>query len=90
MDTPKSYLTAEEREALLREGGMNLVYLAESQEAGRAGDEDTAWEWLKLANLPATALSIIKRNVGSQFVRDMGLNTAPAEAAYGPGWLDRA
>lgn len=89
MDTPKSYLPAEEREALLREGGMNLVYLAESEEAGRAGDEDTAWAWLKLAELPATALSIVKRVAGSQFVRDMGLNTAPADAVYGPGWLDR-
>lgn len=29
----KSYLSAEEREKLLRESGMNLVYLAEGQEA---------------------------------------------------------
>lgn len=37
----KSYLLdQEEREALLREGGMNVVYLAESQAAGRAGDEE--------------------------------------------------
>jgi hypothetical protein len=45
-ETPPSYLSPEEREALLREGGRDLVYLAESQETGHAGDEETAWAWL--------------------------------------------
>jgi len=43
---PKSYLLdQEEHEALLREGETDLLYLAESQEAGRAGDEEAAWAW---------------------------------------------
>jgi len=86
---PKSYLSPEEREALFREGGMNLVYGAESQEAGSAGDDDAAWAWLALAELPAHALMYLKQSRGAQFIRDGGFNTTKADAAYGAGWLDR-
>jgi len=86
---PKSYLPAEEREALLREGGMNLVYLAESQEAGQAGDEDTAWAWLSKAELASYSLKRLKKHYGPQFIREMGFNTRKADEAYGAGWLDR-
>ncbi|MEJ7138930.1 hypothetical protein [Amphibiibacter pelophylacis] len=88
--TPISYLPSGEREALLREGGMNLVYLAESQEAGRAGDEDSAWAWLCFAELTAQSLLGLKRRAGAQFIREKGLNTASADTAFGEGWLDRA
>ncbi|MDR1162858.1 MAG: hypothetical protein LBM17_03350 [Candidatus Accumulibacter sp.] len=87
--TPKSYLPAEEREAILREGGMNLVYLIESQKAGKAGDEETAWAWLALADIPAYSLMACKDVLGADFIRKVGLRTAPADAAYGPGWLDQ-
>jgi hypothetical protein len=90
MTTPKSYLSNDERDTLMREGGMDLVYLAESQEAGRAGDEKTAWAWLKFVELPAHTLLGLKNRAGSQFIRDMGLRTVQADAAYGSGWLDRA
>jgi hypothetical protein len=89
-EPPRSYLPPEEREALLREGGMDLVYLAESQEAGHAGDEETAWAWLSLAALPAHTLMGLKNRRGVQFIRDKRLNTASADTAYGAGWLDRA
>ncbi|PKP67746.1 MAG: hypothetical protein CVT83_07885 [Alphaproteobacteria bacterium HGW-Alphaproteobacteria-5] len=88
MSTPKSYLPVKEREALLREGGMNLVYLAESQEAGRAGDEDTAWAWLSFAELSAQTLLSLKRRTSGQFIREKNLRTTRADAAYGPGWMD--
>ncbi|MDR1274870.1 MAG: hypothetical protein LBL72_00535 [Candidatus Accumulibacter sp.] len=87
--TPKSYLPAEEREAILREGGMNLVYLIESQEAGNAGDEEAAWAWMALAELPPTALMMIKKWNGPDYIRNMGFRTDRADAAYGPGWLDQ-
>lgn len=87
--TPKSYLPAEERDALLQEGGMNLVYLSESQEAGRAGDEETAWAWLRIAELSATSLKMLKAWNGAQFIRDMGFRTNKADAVFGAGWLDR-
>jgi len=87
---PKSYLSQEERDALLREGGMNLVYGAESQEAERAGDGDAAWAWLALAALPAHSLMRLKQSQGAQFIRKWGFNTTRADAAYGTGWLDRA
>jgi len=87
---PKSYLSAEEREDLLREGSMNLLYVAESQEADEAGDEEAAWAWLSLAKLPADALWILKESSGAQVIRDRGFDTSRADAVYGPDWLDRA
>jgi hypothetical protein len=83
-------LSLEEREKLLCEGSMNLVYLSESQEAGRAGDEDAAWSWLACAELSAQSLMTLKNTAGVQFIREKRLNTVKADAAYGPGWLDRA
>jgi hypothetical protein len=88
--TPKSYLPAEEREALMQEGGMNLVYAAESQEAGRAGDEEAAWIWLSFAELSAQTLMGLKNRTSGQFIREKGLRTTMADKVYGPGWLDRA
>jgi len=85
---PKSYLSEEEREALLREGSMNLVYIAESQEADDAGDKAASWAWLSMAKLPASSLRTIKRCSGAQFIRDMGFDTSSADAIYGPDWLD--
>jgi len=87
--TPKSYLPEDERAELMREGGMNLVCAAESSEAGKAGDEETAWAWLSLAEMPAHTLLRLKRRRGANFIREMGFNTASADAAYGAGWLDR-
>jgi len=88
-DFPTSYLPQAEREALMREGGMNLVYIAESQEAGNADDMDAAWAWMALAELPAHSLMRLKKSQGAQFIRDMGFNTSKADMAYGAGWLDR-
>jgi hypothetical protein len=87
--TPKSYLPAEEREALMQDDDMELVYLAESREARRAGDGEAAWAWLSLVDLPPTALKMLKTWNGSQFIRDRGFRTARADAAYGADWLDR-
>ena len=88
---PKSYLTEEER-AEKRAGGLseNGILFAESSAAGRAGDEEAAWAWLALAEHPAHSLAFLKKQSGADFVRPRGFNTAPADAEYGPGWLDRA
>ena len=87
---PKSYLSAEKRAELLREdeGDEELLYLVESQEAGRAGDEGAAWAWLSLVALPADTLMGLKDRRGAQFIRDMNLNTIEADTVYGSGWLD--
>jgi len=87
---PKSYLSAEEREDLLRDENRNLLYVAESREARAAGDKEASWAWLSMAKLPADALSILKRTSGAQFIREMGFDTSSAEAVYGADWLDRA
>jgi len=87
---PQSYLSEEEREGLLLEGGLDLVYLAESQEAGAAGDKEASWAWLSMAKLPADALWILKRTSGAQFIRDMGFDTSSADAVYGADWLEHA
>jgi hypothetical protein len=86
--TPKSYLSEEERVALMSRGDIELIYMAESQAAGDAGDEDTAWDWLSLVELPAHSLLRLKDNYGAQFIRDMGFPTAQADAAYGSNWLN--
>jgi hypothetical protein len=87
-ETPKSYLPAGEREALMQEGGIDLVYLSESQEAGRAGDEDAAWGWLSLVELEAQTLMSLKRRTSGQFIREKNLRTTKADEVYGSGWLD--
>ncbi|MDR3299806.1 MAG: hypothetical protein LBU43_07370 [Candidatus Accumulibacter sp.] len=74
----------------MREGSENLVYLAESQAAGNADDEETAWAWLSMAKLEAKLLMNLKKRTSGQFIRDMKLRTDKADVLYGPGWLDRA
>lgn len=91
MDTkPKSYMSDEERDRE-RAGGMseNGILLSESMAAGNAGDEEAAWQWLALAELPAHSLAFLKGQYGAQFIRDRGFPTKNADAAYGRGWLDR-
>ena len=88
---PKSYLTDEDR-VRRRAGGMseNAILLAESRAADHAGDEEAAWAWLALAELPAHSLAFLKNQQGAAFIQSHGFNTAQADAAFGPGWLDRA
>jgi len=86
---PRSYLPEQERNEILREGGMNLVYISESQEARRAKDMKAAWSWLALAAVPAHSLMRLKESRGAQFIRDFGFNTSKADEKYGPGWLDK-
>jgi len=85
---PKSYLSEEELEDLRRNGSTNFRYLVESDAAGKAGDEQTAWSWLALAKHPAHSLMFLKKQRGAQFIRDYGFRTAEAEARYGKNWLD--
>jgi len=82
---PKSYLKEEEKTGL----DQNCIYAAESGAADKAGDEEAAWEWLALAEIPAHALLAAKRSNGSDWIRRHGLRTETAEAIYGKDWLDR-
>jgi len=86
---PKSYLSAEKREDLLREVDMDFVYICESQEARRANDMKSSWAWMALAAIPAHTLMFLKNSRGAQFIREFGFNTINADEKYGPGWLDR-
>jgi len=86
---PKSYLSAEEREELAREGDEDFLNVCESQAAREAGDSDTSWAWLARANYPPTRLKILKDLLGGQFIKERGFKTAEADALYGAGWLDR-
>lgn len=86
---PKSYMTDAQRDELRREGlSENAIKGVESQTASEADDEEASWAWLRLAELPAYFLLALKHCDGADYVRELGLNLAPAEAAYGPGWLD--
>lgn len=88
MNDVKSYLTDEERDQLRNESD-NMRFLAESQAADDAGDAQASWAWLAMADLPAYSLAYLKKRHGSQFIHDMGFQTKNADAAYGPGWLNR-
>jgi hypothetical protein len=86
---PKSYMTDAKRDEL-RKGGLseNFIKAVESNLASEAGDENASRAWLCLAEIPAHFLLTIKHCDGADYVRKLGFNLAPAEAAYGPGWLD--
>jgi hypothetical protein len=82
---PKSYLTEADKAGM----NENTIFLAESLAAGKAGDEEAAWEWLAKAELPAHALKSAKHRNGAEWIRAKGLRTETAERAYGKDWLDR-
>ncbi|MDR1647794.1 MAG: hypothetical protein LBR88_07155 [Zoogloeaceae bacterium] len=84
-ELPRSYLTEARRQGLSQNG----IYLAESQAADEAGDEETSWAWLALAEIPAYALMGMKIRQGAEFIRKMGFRTETAEAVYGKNWLER-
>jgi len=87
---PKSYLSAEERIKVLRELDFDALCSEESSAARRVDDLDTAWAWQAAMESPApNALMFLKIQRGAQFVRDLGFNTAPAEAAFGIDWLEK-
>lgn len=83
---PKSYLSDAEKVGM----SENCAILAESAAADRAGDEEAAWQWLALAELPAHALLSAKKRNGADWIRAKGLKTDTAEKAYGKDWLDRS
>ncbi|WP_413208295.1 hypothetical protein [Rhodospirillum sp. A1_3_36] len=82
---PKSYLSEDDKVGMTQ----NCIYLAESQAADRAGDVHASWAWLAKAELPPHALLGAKHRNGADWIREKGLNTKPAEEAYGKDWLDR-
>jgi hypothetical protein len=81
---PKSYLPESEKAGYPPE----QVALLESRAARLAGDEEVAWDWLALADLPAYALKTLKRTMGADFVREKGFPLEKANRAYGAGWLE--
>lgn len=82
---PKSYLSEDRKRGL----SGNALYAAESAAADRADDEEAAWAWLRLAEVPAHALLALKRVEGADYIRSKGLKTEAAEKAYGRDWLNR-
>ncbi|WP_211248252.1 hypothetical protein [Brackiella oedipodis] len=88
---PKSYMPEEERQRLLASGVTESVLCVnESRFATKASDNEAAWRWLALADLPAYALRYLKKENGADFIRSYGFDTTPADKEYGPNWLDEA
>jgi hypothetical protein len=84
-EMPRSYLSAAEREGR----PQNEIYLLEAGAARDAGDEETAWAWLRHADIPAHALMTMKRVMGADFVREKDfLCIREANRVYGENWLD--
>ncbi len=84
---PKSYLSDEERYGLLREGGMHLVCIAESQEADEAGDDEASWAWLAATKLSASTLNLLKGTLGMEKLQEKGIDVENAVEAFGQSWL---
>jgi hypothetical protein len=82
-EMPKSYLPAEEREGLTQ----NEIDLAEAGAANTAGDMDSSWAWLVLADLPAYAMKTLRDVMGADFVREKGFSLTKANQVYGENWL---
>ena len=53
---------------------QNAIYLCESVDADEAGDEEAAWQWLALAELPESANYILKEVCGDEFLKAKGFN----------------
>ncbi|GHT83162.1 hypothetical protein AGMMS49960_20950 [Betaproteobacteria bacterium] len=67
---PRSYMPEEEKIGMTQ----NAIYLCESVEAKAAGDEETSWAWLALANLTESSMSMLKSVCGDEFLKSKGFN----------------
>jgi hypothetical protein len=60
---PKSYMTEADRQGL----SQNAIYLPESLATNEAGDEETGWQWLALAEPAPASLMSCKAQAGRGF-----------------------
>ncbi|MDR0787353.1 MAG: hypothetical protein LBG44_05750 [Gemmatimonadota bacterium] len=82
-------MTSAAREEYQRKGlSQEQIYAVEARMALQARDTDTSLAWMRLVKIPAHALLTLKHSDGADYVRNSGLDLAPAEAAYGLDWLD--
>jgi hypothetical protein len=65
---PRSYMSEEDKVGL----SQNAIYVCESMDAKKAGDEEASWAWLALAKLPESAEYILKEGCGEEFLRAKG------------------
>ncbi|WP_028357643.1 hypothetical protein [Brackiella oedipodis] len=87
---PKSYMPEEERQRRLTDGTpKKALPLIEASYAEKAGDGETAWQWLARAELPAHCLTYLKKEFGTEFILSYGFNTKLADEKYGPDWLKK-
>ena len=57
-------------------------------DALRARDKEKTNEIRRRMIYPSFILKGIKRVMGADYIREVGLNTVDADLVYGPGWLD--
>lgn len=84
---PKSYMSETEVQEYLQEGGEELLCIAQSNRARRAGDSETSWDWLRYSKLSASCLDMGKRIFGLDFLKEKNLNLENAILEYGEEWL---
>ena len=65
---PRSYMPDEEKIGM----SQNAIYLCESVEANAAGDEETSWAWLALAELTKSSMTMLKDVCGEDFLKSKG------------------
>ena len=67
---PRSYMPEEDKIGL----SQNAIYACESSVAASAGDEEAAWAWLALADLPEISKSILREVCSDEFLKSKGFN----------------
>jgi hypothetical protein len=65
---PRRYMPEEDKVGL----SQNAIYVCESMDAEKAGDEEASWAWLALADLPESASYILKEVCGDEFLKAKG------------------
>lgn len=83
---PKSYMSEDEAEKYLQEGGVGLLCIAQSRLADRAGDEENALAWLKSTKLSASSLDMMKKISGLDYIKENGFDIQNAINEYGEEW----
>ena len=67
----------------------NDEILGKLQEARATGDHEAEKAFFRQLVIPAVSLLMMKENLGSDYIKDEGLNTSEAERVFGKDWLER-
>ncbi len=68
---PKSYLSEEKREEILKALPKNIVYSEEARACINVGDTDNCWKWFALIPMPAHSPAYLKETRGGRIYQEI-------------------